>query len=202
MEKEKLKSARILIADDQIANIELLKQMLELDGYTAVETTTDSSSVVPMCAQQPPDLLILDLHMPDPDGFEVLAQLKPWFKGRWFPVLVVTADVTTEAKQRALSDGARDFLTKPFDMVEVLLRIKNLLEVRFCSWRRASRTCCSSRRSTTARVTSTRPGSRRSAGWRLPPSTATTRRASTRSAWGARPPRSRASWACRRSRCR
>jgi putative two-component system response regulator len=69
--------------------------------------------------------------MPDPDGFEVLAQLRPWFEGRWFPVLVVTADVTTEAKQRALSGGARDFLTKPFDMVEVLLRIQNLLEVRF-----------------------------------------------------------------------
>ena len=131
MEKEKLKGARILVADDQLANIELLKRMLELDGYTAVETTTDSSNIVPLCAQQPPDLLILDLHMPDPDGFEVLAQLKPWFTGRWFPVLVVTADVTTEAKQRALSDGARDFLTKPFDMVEVLLRIKNLLEVRF-----------------------------------------------------------------------
>ena len=131
MQEEKLKHARILIVDDQVANIELLKQMLEHDGYTAVETTTDSASVVPMCAQQPPDLLILDLHMPEPDGFEVLAQLQPWFQGRWFPVLVVTADVTTEAKQRALSGGARDFLTKPFDMVEVLLRIKNLLEVRF-----------------------------------------------------------------------
>ena len=131
MDKEKLKHARILIVDDQSANIELLKRMLEHDGYTAVESTMDSSSVVPMCAQQPPDLLILDLHMPDPDGFEVLAQLKPWFEGRWFPVLVVTADVTVEAKQRALSGGARDFLTKPFDMVEVLLRIKNLLEVRF-----------------------------------------------------------------------
>ena len=69
--------------------------------------------------------------MPDPDGFEVLSQLQPWFQGRWFPVMVVSADVTTEAKQRALSEGARDFLTKPFDMVEVLLRIKNLLEVRF-----------------------------------------------------------------------
>ena len=131
MEKEKLKHARILIVDDQLANVELLRRMLEHDGYTQVESTMDSSTVVAMCAQQPPDLLILDLHMPDPDGFEVLAQLKPWFEGRWFPVLVVTADVTVEAKQRALSGGARDFLTKPFDMVEVLLRIKNLLEVRF-----------------------------------------------------------------------
>ena len=131
MQKDKLKQSRILIVDDQVANIELLKRMLEHDGYTAVESTTDSAAVVPMCAQQPPDLLILDLHMPDPDGFDVLAQLQPWFEGRWFPVLVVTADVTTEAKQRALSGGARDFLTKPFDMVEVLLRIQNLLEVRF-----------------------------------------------------------------------
>ena len=131
MPRSKLKQARILIVDDQQANIDLLQRMLEHDGYAAVEGTTDSANVVPMCAQQPPDLLILDLHMPDPDGFEVLAQLKPWFEGRWFPVLVVTADVTTEAKQRALKDGARDFLTKPFDMVEVLLRIENLLEVRF-----------------------------------------------------------------------
>ena len=131
MQKDKLKRARILIVDDQVANIELLQRMLEHDGYTTIESTTDSSTVVPMCAQQPPDLLILDLHMPDPDGFEVLAQLQPWFEGRWFPVLVVTADVTAEATQRALSGGARDFLTKPFDMVEVLLRIQNLLEVRF-----------------------------------------------------------------------
>jgi putative two-component system response regulator len=131
MDSETLKNARILIVDDQVANIELLQRMLEHDGYAAVESTTDSTSVVPMCAQQPPDLLILDLHMPEVDGFDVLAELKPWFQGRWFPVLVVTADVTTEAKQRALRDGARDFLTKPFDMVEVLLRIRNLLEVRF-----------------------------------------------------------------------
>jgi putative two-component system response regulator len=131
MEKGKLKHARILIVDDQEANIELLKRMLEHDGYTAVESTTDSAAVLPMCAQQPPDLLVLDLHMPDPDGFEVLQQLQPWFRGRWFPVLVVTADVTVEARQRALSAGARDYLTKPFDMMEVLLRIKNLLEVRF-----------------------------------------------------------------------
>src|SRR5688572_2721891 len=131
MRRDQFKHARILIVDDQVANIELLKRMLEHDGYTSVESTTESATVVPMCAQQPPDLLILDLHMPEPDGFEVLAQLQPWFDGRWFPVLVVTADVTTEAKQRALSGGARDFLTKPFDMVEVLLRIENLLEVRF-----------------------------------------------------------------------
>jgi putative two-component system response regulator len=131
MDHQALHHARILIVDDQEANIDLLKRMLEHDGFTDVASTTESARVVGLCAQHPPDLLILDLHMPDPDGFEVLRQLQPWFQGRWFPVMVVSADVTTEAKQRALSEGARDFLTKPFDMVEVLLRIKNLLEVRF-----------------------------------------------------------------------
>ena len=202
MEKDKLKQARILIVDDQEANIELLKRMLEHDGYTAVESTMDSANVVPMCAQQPPDLLILDLHMPDPDGFEVLAQLKPWFEGRWFPVLVVTADVTVEARQRALSGGARDFLTKPFDMVEVLLRIKNLLEVRFLQLESRKQNLVLEQLVTTARATSTRRAWRRSAAWRSRPSTATTRRASTRSAWAARRRRSRRSWACVRSRCR
>ena len=131
MNHQKLRNARILIVDDQQANIDLLRRMLEHDGFTDLQSTTESSEVVGLCAQHAPDLLILDLHMPDPDGFEVLRQLQPWMKGRWFPVMVVSADVTTEAKQRALSEGARDFLTKPFDMVEVLLRIKNLLEVRF-----------------------------------------------------------------------
>jgi putative two-component system response regulator len=131
MDPQSLKNARILIVDDQEANIDLLKGMLEHDGFNDVASTTESSRVIGLCAQHPPDLLVLDLHMPDPDGFEVLNQLQPWFQGRWFPVMVVSADVTTEAKQRALSQGARDFLTKPFDMVEVLLRIKNLLEVRF-----------------------------------------------------------------------
>ena len=131
MNPQALKNARILIVDDQEANIDLLQRMLEHDGFTDVASTTESSRVIGLCAQHPPDLLVLDLHMPEPDGFEVLSQLQPWFQGRWFPVMVVSADVTTEAKQRALSQGARDFLTKPFDMVEVLLRIKNLLEVRF-----------------------------------------------------------------------
>jgi putative two-component system response regulator len=131
MDEQKLKQAHILIVDDQQANIDLLHRMLEHDGFTNLESTTESSEVVGRCAQHPPDLLILDLHMPEPDGFEVLRELRPWLEGRWFPVMVVSADVTTEAKLRALTDGARDFLTKPFDMVEVLLRIKNLLEVRF-----------------------------------------------------------------------
>jgi putative two-component system response regulator len=68
--------------------------------------------------------------MPDPDGFGVMEELKPWIEGRWFPILVLTADVTDDLKHRALSSGAKDFLTKPLDYTEVVLRVRNLLEAR------------------------------------------------------------------------
>ena len=93
MQSDKFKHARILIVDDQVANIELLQRMLEHDGYTAVESTTDSASVVAMCAQQPPDLLILDLMLPDrgvgvrrrrdgPDGRHAHGRAAPQARGR------------------------------------------------------------------------------------------------------------------------
>jgi putative two-component system response regulator len=126
-----LKTARILIIDDEEANVLLLERLLERDGYTRVMSTTDSTTAVALCAGQPPDIVLLDLHMPSPDGFEVMELLAPWIKERWFPILVLTADITPEATERALSSGARDFVTKPFNGKEVLLRIKNLLEVRF-----------------------------------------------------------------------
>ena len=131
MEQATLKGATILIVDDEQANVMLLERMLEQDGYTGVMGTTDSSAAVALCAGQPPDIVLLDLHMPSPDGFEVMELLAPWIEERWFPILVLTADVTPEATERALSSGARDFVTKPFNAKEVLLRIKNLLEVRF-----------------------------------------------------------------------
>jgi putative two-component system response regulator len=131
LEETTLKGARILIVDDEEANVLLLERLLGQAGYTNLTSTTDSSAVLPLCAGNPPDLVLLDLHMPSPDGFEVMELLAPWIEERWLPILVLTADITPEAKQRALSSGARDFLTKPFDRIEVLLRIKNLLDVRF-----------------------------------------------------------------------
>jgi putative two-component system response regulator len=125
------KGARIVIADDQEANVELVEALLEQAGYSNLVSTTDSSQALALCAQAAPDLVILDLHMPSPDGFEVLELLKPWIEGRWFPVLVLTADATSEVKHRALSNGAKDFLTKPLDRTEVLIRVRNLLEVRY-----------------------------------------------------------------------
>jgi putative two-component system response regulator len=93
--------------------------------------TNDSSEVVALCAELQPDLVVLDLQMPSPDGFEVMALLRPWITGRSrLPILVVTADVTPETKRRALAAGAQDFLTKPFDFEEIRLRVANLLQTR------------------------------------------------------------------------
>jgi putative two-component system response regulator len=131
MNDETLKKAKILIVDDGEANVALLVDLLRGAGYTELITTTNSSDAVALCAGNSPDLILLDLHMPHPDGYEVMELLTPWIDARWFPILVLTADITPAARERALSSGARDFVTKPFDMTEVLLRIKNLLEVRF-----------------------------------------------------------------------
>jgi putative two-component system response regulator len=123
-------NARIVIVDDEPANVEVLEVLLAKAGYTNVVSTTDSSRAVGLCASQPPDLVLLDMHMPAPDGFAVMEQLKPWIEGRWFPILVLTADITPELKHKALASGAKDFLTKPLDHIEVLLRVRNLLEAR------------------------------------------------------------------------
>jgi putative two-component system response regulator len=127
----RFQEARILIVDDEPANVALLERLLKQKGYTNLVATTESSQVLELCARMPPDLIMLDLHMPTPNGFEVLEQLEPWISGRWLPVLVLTADATRDTKQRALANGAKDFLVKPLDAVEVLLRIRNLLETRF-----------------------------------------------------------------------
>jgi putative two-component system response regulator len=131
MDAARLNQARILICDDQEANVELLTRMLEGAGYLDLTGTTDGETAVELSAESPPDLILLDLHMPEPDGFEVMRRLEPLPEGVWLPILVLTADPSSEAKQQALSAGARDFLTKPFDATEVLLRIENLLEARF-----------------------------------------------------------------------
>ena len=121
--------ARILIVDDEPANVRLLERMLADVGYRQVRGTTDSRQVLALYAEFQPDLILLDLMMPHLDGIEVIRQLQiP--EDVFLPVLVLTADATSEAKKRALEAGAKDFLTKPFDRLEVLLRIKNLLDTR------------------------------------------------------------------------
>src|SRR2546422_4539828 len=124
--------ARILIADDEPANVRLLERLLGQVGYRNVRATTDSRQVRTLYEEFQPDLILLDLMMPHLDGVAVLEQL-PIAAGEYVPVLVLTADGTAQAKERALTAGAKDFLTKPFDRTEVLLRIKNLLDTRFAS---------------------------------------------------------------------
>jgi len=128
MVKINLKNASILIVDDQQPNIDLLEGFLEFEGYTNIKTTTDPREVVPLFSQFKPDLILLDLSMPYLSGFEVMDLLQPLVNSSTLlPILVLTADITTEAKQRALSGGASDFLIKPFDLTEVGMRIRNLL---------------------------------------------------------------------------
>jgi signal transduction histidine kinase len=123
-----LKSANILIVDDQESNIYVLEAFLSIQGYTNVKTTTDPRKVVHLFASFDPDLILLDLMMPHLSGFEVMDQLKSLISSNtYLPILVLTADITSETKRQALSGGASDFVTKPFDLEEVGMRIKNLL---------------------------------------------------------------------------
>jgi PleD family two-component response regulator len=127
-----LKNANILIVDDQQSNIDLLDQFLQMQGFTSILSTTDPLMAVGLFKSFDPDLILLDLMMPQLSGYEVMDQLKPLIPpDSYFPVLVLTADVSPSAKQRALARGARDFITKPFDFLEVFLRIRNLLETRY-----------------------------------------------------------------------
>jgi putative two-component system response regulator len=126
-----LKKARILVVDDQDETTAMLESMLEDDGFANIVSTSDPSQVVGLCARTPPDLVVLDIHMPSSDGYAVMEDLQPWIEGRWFPILVVSGDMTPEARSRALSAGAKDFINKPIDGSELLLRIRNLLEARF-----------------------------------------------------------------------
>ena len=131
MQKEMFQNARIVIVDDQDANVLVLKKLLRELGYTNIVSTTDPRQAAALCQQSRSDLVILDLLMPHLDGFGVLEQLKALRADTYLPVLVLTADITTKNKRRALLSGATDLLTKPFDAIEVQLRIENLLHMRF-----------------------------------------------------------------------
>lgn len=127
-----LKNARILIVDDKESNIDILEGLLEESGFLEFSSTTDSRTVVGLYLSFQPDLILLDLMMPHLSGFEVMDLLKTQIPSEdYLPILVLTADITQEAKLRALSGGAKDFLPKPFDLYEVRLRINNLLHTRF-----------------------------------------------------------------------
>jgi two-component system, NtrC family, sensor kinase len=126
-----LKDSRILIVDDQIDNLRVLATVLEFADYANVNCLSDSRNILPNFWEFQPDLILLDLHMPHVDGLaalDLLATVIP--EDDYLPVLVLTGDNTSEAKEKALSHGARDFLSKPLNRTEVQLRVKNLLETR------------------------------------------------------------------------
>jgi len=121
-------NARILIVDDQEPNVNLLEQMLREAGYTSVVSTMDPHEVCALHRKNRYDLILLDLQMPGMDGFQVMEALKANDADGYLPVLVITAQ--PGHKLRALQAGARDFISKPFDLVEVRTRIRNMVEVR------------------------------------------------------------------------
>lgn len=132
MNEKSIHAARFLIVDDEVANIRVLEQMLEECDCLNLTSTTDPNEVLSLYITFQPDIILLDLTMPGLDGFEVMGQLKSVIPvDCYLPILVLTADVSPETKSRALAAGAKDFLTKPFDSTELLLRIWNLLETRY-----------------------------------------------------------------------
>lgn len=133
-------SRRILAIDDEEANILLLRSVLEREGYTDIHCLTDPTKAMRACIDLEPDIVLLDLMMPGVDGFELLEAFSRHDRPDEFrPVLVLTADTTLQARRRALSLGAKDFVAKPFDVIEVGLRIANLLETRILYQRLNSR---------------------------------------------------------------
>ena len=124
-------SRRILVVDDEDANVLLLRSLLEREGYSDVHCLTDSTKAIEAFVSLSPDLILLDLMMPEVDGFQLLEAFARHDRPDEFrPILVLTADTTLPARRRALSLGAKDFVSKPFDVIEVGLRIANLLETR------------------------------------------------------------------------
>ena len=122
-----LAKMKILIIDDEPLNVALLQEILLENGYSSVESVIDSKVALDTCKTSQPDLILLDLMMPPPDGFAILDSLRAEDYEAFRPIIALTADPAEETKRRALHAGATDFLTKPFDHTEVILRIRNLL---------------------------------------------------------------------------
>lgn len=132
MQEKMLEQARVLVVDDDAQNVRYIQDVLEWAGYRQVKGTTQPTEVLAELHQYRPDLILLDLIMPGMDGYEVMEVLQEELPADgYLPILVLTSDTSQEAKRRALSHGAKDFLTKPFSPTEIRHRVANLLETRF-----------------------------------------------------------------------
>lgn len=128
---EEIKLSKFLIIDDQEYNVTLLERMLARAGYKYVYSTMDPFQVPHMLLEINPDIVLLDMHMPGMDGLQILKIIREQTGAEnYLPVLMLSADVTSEMKQQGLQAGVNDFVTKPFDRSEVILRIQNLLKTR------------------------------------------------------------------------
>ncbi|MDQ6965187.1 MAG: response regulator, partial [Mariprofundales bacterium] len=140
---ESIQQSKILIVDDNIANTELLEMMLESGNYTDVTAINDPRLIESLHAKEQYDLILLDLRMPHIDGFEVMKMLQQSLDAEehdYLPVMVLTADLDSSSRHKALQLGARDFLNKPVEREELLFRVFNLLQVRQLYKERRSRT--------------------------------------------------------------
>lgn len=131
IDQKEILSRRILIVDDEEANVLLLRSLLEREGHGDIVCLTDPTAALEAFARCGPDLVLLDLMMPGMDGFQLLEAFARHDQPDEFrPIPVLTADTTLQARRRALALGAKDFVAKPFDVIEIGLRISNLLETR------------------------------------------------------------------------
>jgi putative two-component system response regulator len=128
--KKQVYESTILIVDDNTVNISLLEQILQINGYLHVDSTSDPTCVIPLYEANSYDLILLDLNMPVLNGFEIVDLLSDIIQGDYLPVIVITALNDTDTCRKSLSKGVRDFITKPFDHTEIAHRIYNTLEVR------------------------------------------------------------------------
>jgi CheY-like chemotaxis protein len=130
--KTHLRQARVLVVDDEELNVLLLERYLQRFGYSNFRSVLDSREVLREYTVYKPDLILLDLMMPFVDGFEVMAQLQSVVSGgAYLPILVLTAHVAPQIKDRALAAGAKDVIYKPFEASDLLLRMENILEAHF-----------------------------------------------------------------------
>ena len=129
---EPIKNARILIIDDEAANLQLFDSIFREEGYGNLLLVEDSREAVAKFSFHDPDFVLIDWRMPHDDGCEVLKSLRYLIPAEAFtPMVVITADTSHETRRQALTAGANDFLVKPFDVVELTLRVESLLRLRF-----------------------------------------------------------------------
>jgi DNA-binding response OmpR family regulator len=126
---QEILKGKVLIIDDEPANVMVLEETLKQRGYTSLKSITDPREALESYKTMEPDLILLDLNMPHLNGFQVMEQIKEADPKKNTPIMILTAQIDQGTRLRGLDAGARDFLTKPFDILEVSLRIQNMLEI-------------------------------------------------------------------------